>query len=146
MAKSIRVGHVAGAPGTDYLWSVCYLDLASKDAEDFLTKEQYAHAVDLMRTLATESNPRVPVALDVDKVEDFLELSDKGGILGKISLRLFFIVEDAQKAILVLGAIKKEADGKTPLWAKIRMRNRLRCFRNGEYGSLPLNGNNHRGK
>jgi len=102
----------------------------------FLDEAQYGHVIDLMRALAAEPDPRRPKTVEVEAVEGFFELKDKGCILGNINLRIFFIVEDESKAVLVLGAIKKEADGKTPEWAKIRVRNRLRRFRSGDYGPL----------
>ncbi|MFN0131215.1 MAG: hypothetical protein ACKVW3_01580 [Phycisphaerales bacterium] len=136
MAKTIHTGlHAEVAVG--YLWSVFYLTAARDEAMAFLTEEQYAHVTDLMRALAAEADPRRPKTVDVEAVEDWHELKDKGAILGRINLRVYFTVENSRKALLVLGAIKKEADGKMPEWAKIRIRNRLRRFRRGEYGSLP---------
>ena len=74
--------------------------------------------------------------VNVKPIEDYHELRDKGGILGKINLRIYFLVIPKDKSILVLGAVKKESDKQTPNWIKIRIRSRLRKFRNGDFGCL----------
>lgn len=137
MVKPLKVGVQAGAgPVPGYLWSVHYLASARDEAMSFLNEVQYAHVADLVRALASESNPARPMTVTVEAVEDFYELKDKGGVLGKINLRVFFTVNQAEKVILILAAIKKEDDGKTPIWAKTKVRYRLRKFREGEFGRL----------
>lgn len=137
MAKAMHVGvREGGGPPPGFDWSVCYLSIARAEAQAFLSEEQYAHAADLTKALAAEPNPRRPATVSVDQIEQFFELRDKGGVLGKINLRIYFVVEDDARTILVLGAIKKEAEGQTPEWVKIRIRGRLRKYRAGEYGRL----------
>jgi hypothetical protein len=70
----------------------------------------------------------------VDAVGDFHELRDKGGVLGGINLRIFFLVHKPKGAIVVLGAIKKQNNGQTPLGDKLRMARRMRKYLNGDYG------------
>jgi len=109
------------------LWPLKYVNIAAKDASKFLTDAQYAHALDLCRQLAAEKNPRYSDLLDVEAIEDFFELKDKGGVLGKINLRIYFAVFDGEeKSIVVLGCWKKETDGQVPRYIKARMRSRLR--------------------
>ena len=55
----------------------------------------------------------------------FYELRNKGGILGKINLRIFFSVHDERKLILILGSFNKKNDGSTPAHVVGRIRNRL---------------------
>jgi hypothetical protein len=137
MAKLIKVGVQAGAgPLPGYLWSVHYLSSARDEAMGFLNDAQYAHVVDLVRSLAAEPDPTHPVTVTVEAVEDFFELKDKGGVLGKINLRVYFTVSQKEEAIVILAAIKKEMDGQTPNWVKTRVRYRLRKFREGEFGRL----------
>ncbi|MGE3175845.1 MAG: hypothetical protein AB7O32_00130 [Vicinamibacterales bacterium] len=138
MENPLKVGALAGAgPPPGYAWSVLYLEQAASEARSFLNEEQYAHAVDLLRTLAEEVDPRRAQMVQVESVEDFFELKDKGGVLGKINMRVFFIVLPASKAIVVLGAVKKEADGKTPTVVRCKIRVRKRRFEKGEFGGLP---------
>ena len=135
MAKQVKVGVKTGAgPLPGYLWSVYYLSAAREEAMGFLNECQYGHVIDLMRALASEPDPTHPLTVKVQAIDDFYELKDKGGVLGKINLRIFFTVDHKEKTILVLAAIKKEEDGQTPSWAKTRVRFRLRKFRDGEFG------------
>lgn len=137
MAKPLKVGLLAGAgPLPGFLWSVHYLSSARDDAMGFLDEAQYAHVVDLFRALACEPDPTHPLTVTVQAVDDFYELKDKGGVLGKINLRVYFTVVAKEKAILVVAAIKKEEEGQTPGWAKTRVRYRLRKFHEGAFGPL----------
>jgi hypothetical protein len=137
MVKPLKVGLKAGAgPLPGYSWHVGYLSVARDEAMGFLNDEQYAHAVDLVRALASEVDPSHPSTVTVEAVEDFFELKDKGGVLGKINLRIYFTINREEKAIVIIAAIKKEAEGQTPSWVKIRVRNRLRKFHAGEFGRL----------
>jgi len=132
-------GAKASAIGTEVeVWALKYVDIAAKDAARFLNEAQYAHAVDLCRQLAAEKNPRCPVSLEVDAIEDFFELKDKGGILGKINLRIYFVVCDGEKSIVVLGCWKKESDGQVPQYIKARMKSRLR-FVKGKMSNQKIN-------
>lgn len=107
-------------------WELGYLEAAERDAKRFLTEEQYAHAIQLFEDLAYESNPIKSKTQDVRKIYEFYELRDKGGILGKINLRIYFTLFKERKLILVLATYKKEDDGQAPQHIVIRVRNRLR--------------------
>lgn len=115
MTKPLKVGlRAGGKPPDELLWSVHYLT-----------------------ALAREADPRRPTTQRVEQVEEFYEFKDKGGILAKINLRVYFAVLSAQKTIVTLHAIKKEADGQTPKHVKILVGMRLRRLHAGEYGPLP---------
>ncbi len=60
--------------------------------------------------------------------EDYFEIRDKGGILHKINVRLFFFVHKPTRHIVVLGAIKKENNGPTPIGDRLTMRRRRRLY------------------
>jgi len=127
MAKTLKVGvQVGGGPGTGFLWHVNYLTVARKEAMAFLSEEQYQHVVDQFCGLASESDPTRPVTVEVQAIESFYEMKDKGGILGQINLRVFFVVDKATRTILVLGSIIKSAEGQTPSWIKRRIQLRIR--------------------
>ncbi len=105
MVKPLKVGLKAGAgPLPGYLWDVGYLSVARDEAMSFLNDEQYAHAVDLVRALASEADPSHPSTVTVEAVEDFLELKDKGGVLGKINLRIYFTINSKEKVIIIIAA------------------------------------------
>ena len=107
-------------------WELGYLEAAERDAKRFLTEEQYVHAIQLFEDLAYESDPTKSETQDVRKIFEFYELRDKGGILGKINLRIYFTIIEEKKLILVLATYKKEDDGQVPPHIVIRVRNRLR--------------------
>jgi hypothetical protein len=137
MTKPIKKGLKAGSPpDAPLLWAVYFLDVAGWEAKDFLTDCQYEHVVDALRSLASDPDPRRPQCEDVSPIEAYYELRLKGGLLGKINLRVFFQVLDHEKAILVLHAWKKEAERQTPSFVKRLVRSRLRSFAEGKYGAL----------
>ena len=101
-----------------------------------LTAEQYHHIALQVQELALEDDPTHSVVVSVRDMrpEGFYELRDKGGILGKLNVRVFFGVDKASRAIVVLGSIKKQNDGPTPRGDVIRIRRRWRKYNNGDYG------------
>ncbi len=136
MAKrDIKVGIHEGSGQPPYRWSVHVLEVAFKEAHGFLDEDQYQHASEQIKELAREPDPSHSLTQSVDAIEDFFELRDKGGILGKINLRVFFCLNPEHSVLLVLGAInRKQNDGPTPQVDKIRMRNRRReISRRGEF-------------
>ncbi len=114
-------------PSQSPRWELGYLEAAEKDARKFLTDEQYAHAVELFESLACEPEPTRSKTQRVEKVQEFYELKDKGGILGKINLRVYFALVKKRLLILVLAVYKKEEEEKTPPHIVIRIRNRFRA-------------------
>jgi hypothetical protein len=136
MAKKVKVGvQRGGGPHPGYRWSVLILDDAFKEAMDFLSDDQYQHLAMQFKELATERDPTHSPTASIDAIEDFHELRDKGGILGNLNVRVFFYLDKAERAIVVLGAIKKQNDGPTRIGDKVRMRRRLRRYRSGELDS-----------
>lgn len=145
MSKNIKFGVKAGAgPDPGYLWNVLILDLAFEDAMKFLNEAQYEYVAEQVRELAREEDPTHPSpALSVDAVENFHELREKGGVLGKINTRIYFTLDTREFGdsrnhdIVILGAAKKEAEGQMSEGMKIRIRRRLRQYLSGAYGRLP---------
>lgn len=135
MAKrDIKIGvHLGAGPPPGYLWSVHILDVARGEAREFLNEDQYQHASQLVRELAREADPSHSVTQKVDPIEEYFELSDKGGILARINLRVFFHLDPGRSVLLVLGAVNKKNDGPTRMADRIRMRNRLRRYLRREY-------------
>lgn len=107
-------------------WKLGYLEAAEADGRKFLTEEQYAHAVQLFDELAYEIDPTKSETQEIRKIHEFYELCDKGGVLGKINLRVYFAIVNDMKLILALAAYKKEDEGQVPPYIVIRVRNRLR--------------------
>ena len=63
------------------------------------------------------------------KIEDYWELKDKGGPLGKINLRVFFDIHE--KNIIILGVHKKEDEGQLRKSVKVRISRRKRLYFKG---------------
>lgn len=130
--KSVKVGvNVGAGPPPGYKWNVRLLDLAFEEAKGFLDDEQYDHLADQVKELAAQDDPTHSDTVDVRSIEDFHEIRDKGGVLGKINARVFFFVHDASRTIVILGAINKKNDGPTPTGDRLRMRRRMRKYING---------------
>lgn len=119
------IRHPKNVPG-DRKWSPAYLEQAADDARAFLNEAQYEHAVRQVLQLCEEDDPTHPVLSDVDAVEDFHELRDKYGILGKINLRIFFWLCKEHRTLVVLGACKKGNQGQTPDRIVKRIKHRKR--------------------
>ena len=130
--KQVKTGlRVGGGPEPGYLWGVEFLDIARDEAMGFLSEPQYQHLVDQMRSLASEDDPTHPKTVSVDAIEDFHEMREKGGPLGKLNVRVFFLLQKERRMIVVIGAIKKENDGPTPTGDRYRMKRRKRKLLQG---------------
>jgi hypothetical protein len=135
MGKQLKVGVEEGAgPPPGYRWTVLILDIAYEEAMDFMNEDQYQHIAMQVKDLATEIDPSHSRTVSVDAIGDFHELRDKGIALGGMNVRVFFYLDKARSALVVLGAIKKQNDGPTPIGARKRMARRLRKYINGDYG------------
>jgi hypothetical protein len=127
--KAVKSGVRRGGgrpPG--YQWNVDILDQAFEEAMGFLSEDQYAHMAAQVRELARQEDPTHRTTVDIRPVEDFYEVRDKGGILRNMNVRVFYFVHKPGRLIVVLGAIKKENDGPTPIGDKVTMRRRKRLY------------------
>lgn len=121
------------AESDDVQWqTVVVLAVAKAEGHDFLTPAQYLHVVDLAKQLVGFGARRFDSALTIAKLQEFWELKDKGGVLGRLNVRVYFKYEVDRNEIIVLSTYKKEDDGKAPSHILLRLRNRLRAYLNGE--------------
>jgi len=131
--KPIKIGVKQGdGPPPGYQWNVDVLDSAFQEAMKFLDEAQYYHLADQVRELARQSDPTHSDTVDVRPIEEFFEIRDKGGILGKINARVFYFVDKPTRKIVVIGAIKKENEGPTEPHVRIRMRRLMRVCQSKE--------------
>ena len=107
-----------------------------KEAMDLLTPLQHKHMALQVKELAMQGDPTRSETVSLDRIEDFYEIRDKGGPLGGLNVRLFFGVDDERRTLVILGVITKQNSGPTPAGDKVRMRNRWRKYKNGEFGHL----------
>lgn len=135
--RKLKIGvNEGGGPPPGYQWSVGVLDLANEEASDMLDLSQYLHLAMQVKELARQGDPSHSATIDVDAVEDIFEIRDKGGPLGSLNVRLFFGIDNSERAIIVLGVKKKQNNGKTPLGDKITVCRRWRKYLAGDYGKL----------
>ena len=127
------LGKQDGGPEPGYRWHCLGLDECHDDAKKKLTDAEHGHVKHLARTLAQEQNPTHSELCDVKAIEDFFELRDKGGVLGKKNIRLFFGMDKKRGAIVLLGLELKKNDGATLQSVKIKIRRRWRKYLQGEY-------------
>ena len=121
----VRLG---GGPPPGYRWPVEIFPQARAEAREFLTEEQYAHLSSQVRELARQDDPTHSVTLDIRPVNDMYELRDKGGILGKLNVRVFYFVSQPNRTIVILGSFHKQNDGPTPQGDLWRMQKRMKRY------------------
>ena len=127
--KSVKVGvKVGGGPSPGYRWNAEILDRAYEEAMAFLGDDQYDHMANQVRELALQDDPTHSDTIDVKQIESFYEIRDKGGVLKKLNVRVFYFVRKETQTIVVLGVIKKENNGPTPICEKVTMRRRMRLY------------------
>ncbi len=116
----------AGAAKEDIKWNLAYIEKAAHEGRKILNEVQYAHTVQQFDELALEEEPTKSPTQEIEEVENFYELKDKGGVLGKINLRVYFAIIKEKRIIVVLCVYKKEEEGQVPSYIKTKVRNRLR--------------------
>jgi len=127
--RPVKIGVTeGGGPPPGYKWNVDLLDQSYSDARAFLNRSQYRHLSNQVRELAMEEEPSQSASIDVRPIEDFFEIRDKGGVLGRISVRVFFFICKRARTIVILGTIKKQNNGQTPVGDKATMRRRMRMY------------------
>ena len=98
---------IGGGPTPGFRCNVEYYAPSRKKILSFLDYQQYAHIVGLVRELARQEDPTHTSTVDVRPVEDFHEIRDKVGVLGRINVRVFFFFYKPTRTIVVIGAIKE---------------------------------------
>jgi hypothetical protein len=143
MAKSTRQDSAAAAagdepsqrtpPATAVKWQQVFVPrIVRLEAREFLSMGQYVHVQDFVRQLVGFGTQEYDRTICVKQLGDFWELKEKGGLLGRINVRIYFAYVKHHNRIVLLCAYKKEDDGAAPPHIIIRLRNRLRMYLNGD--------------
>ena len=136
--KKLKTGVVrGGGPPPGYEWSVGILSFVFDEAENVLTESGYKHLQMQIKDLASTPEPTRSETVDVRDIEDFYEIRDSGTVFGNANIRLFFGIDKAARSLIVLGVIKKQNNGPTPVGDRVRMRNRWRKYKEGVFGPFP---------
>ena len=131
--KSVKTGVQRGRGEPEYQWTVSILHVAFEEAMAFLTPAGYQHLAMQVKELARQGDPTHSVTVSVRAIEDFYEIRDKGGPLGKHNVRVFFGCDARLRRIVILGTLSKKNDGATPLGDRKRMARRWRAYSRGDY-------------
>ena len=123
-----RALHRGGGPSPGYRWGVLVFREAYAESKQICSKIQRDHLRDVVKILASEKDPTHSVMVDVEKVEDFYEIRDKGGTLGQLNIRLFFHLDKKNKEIVIVRTIHKQNNGPTPKADKILIAYRIRKY------------------
>ena len=108
--------------------NVVVLRKAKKEGHEFLNPGQYEHMTGVIKRLVDFNSPMEITDLRIEPIESFYELKDKGGLLGKINVRIYFAYVPDEGNIVVLKAYKKEEEGKVPRHVVITVLARLRSY------------------
>lgn len=132
MTKKDRSEKAADANSTaTELQKIVVLGVAAKEGWELLTPGQYQHVKDLEKQLVGFGKREFDSNLSIKQFGDFWELREKGGVLGRINLRVYFKFHEEANAIVILHTYKKEDDGAAPKHVMIRVRNRWNRYRDG---------------
>ena len=112
-------------------WDVHVLKAARLEGRKILTDVQYDHVVEVLKRLTDWEDKAEISDLRIEKIESFYELKDKGGVLGRLNLRVYFAALPENKDIIVLKTYKKEEDGACPRYITINVESRLDEFLSG---------------
>jgi hypothetical protein len=120
------------APKVQQWQKVVVLELPRREAREFLTIGQYVHVTDFVKQLVGFGRRAYDMTMRISPLGDFWELKEKGGLLGRINVRVYFAHVKENNEIVVLSTFKKEDDGQAPSYIIYRLRNRLRLYLAGE--------------
>ena len=106
-------GHDASESGQQK-WVVVALDVAKAEGRKILSRAQYEHIKEVLKRLVDFGDKDELSDLSIEPIGSFWELREKGGILGRINLRVYFGTLPEDWELVVAKTYKKEDDGKTP--------------------------------
>lgn len=109
-------------------WAVGYHVLANIDGK-FLSEIQHDQLVLHFLEMANYEDPIGVKLGKVERIYDYYELKEKGGVFGKLNVRVYFTVEAKFRAIVVLACCKKEIEGQIKRHMKRRIESRLNTVR-----------------
>ena len=122
--QTVRIWGNKGVDGNPPLWHVLYHNSAHKEARKVLDDAQYLHVKHQIKELACSKEPVKCLTCDVRSIDSYFELRDKGAVLGKINLRVYFCTMEDN--IFILGVYKKENEGSLRVSLVRKYRRRMR--------------------
>jgi len=111
---------------------VVVLAVVKKEGRAELTPGQYLHVTDLIKQLVGFGQRKFETLLRIEQFHDFWELKDKGGVLGKKNIRVYFAIDDDANEVIILHFANKKNEGSPPRHLKVKLKNRLRLYKKQE--------------
>ena len=116
--------------------TVVVLPIVAKEGWDELTPGQYQHVKDLLKQLVGFGRREYESNLTIAPFGEFWELKEKGGVLGRKNIRVYFRFDSEANEVVVLHTYKKEDDGQAPPHIMIRLKNRWNLYKAGHFGRV----------
>jgi hypothetical protein len=113
--------------------TVVVVGIAAKEGSGELSDGQYLHVKDLLKQLVGFGRREFESQLRIEKFGEFWELKEKGGVLGKKDIRVYFKEHVEKNEIVILSTYKKEDDGQVPGYIRIRLKSRWRMYLKGDF-------------
>jgi hypothetical protein len=116
------------------IWQEVFVpQIVRLEAREFLTIGQYVHVTDFVKQLVGFGRKDYDRTMRIEEIQGFWELKEKGSVLGKINLRVYFTYVSESNKIVILSAYKKEDDGAAPPHIILRLKERLRAYHRGDF-------------
>ena len=112
-------------------WVVVVLEAAKREGHKILNDVQYEHVRQIVRRLEDYGNREELADLDIRSISTFWELREKGGLLGKINLRVYFGVLPEERELVVAMAYKKEEEDQVPRRIILIVEDRIEDYKEG---------------
>lgn len=125
------VGHEASNASGKHEWVVVALNVAKAEGRKILSKPQYEHIKEILERLVDFGDKEELSDLSIEPIGSFWELREKGGILGRINLRIYFGTLPEDWELVIAKTYKKEDDGKTPPHIVEQVEDRLEVYKAG---------------
>ena len=107
------------------------LPVVKKEGHKILSDVQYDHMVEILRRLVDFGNKEEIGDLDIKPIRSFFELREKGGILGRINLRVYFGTFPEENKLVIAKVYKKDEEGAPPRHIVILVEDRLEQYKAG---------------
>jgi hypothetical protein len=123
--------HEAAKGQGKHAWVVVALDVAKAEGRKILSAVQYEHIKEILQRLVDFGDKEELSDLSIEQIGSFWELREKGGVLGRINLRVYFGTLPEDWELVVAKTYKKEDNGKTPQHIVEQVEDRLEVYKLG---------------
>jgi hypothetical protein len=112
-------------------WELVVLPVVKKEGHKILSDVQYDHVVEVLKRLVDFGNKEEIGDLDIKPIQSFFEPKEKGGLLGRINLRVYFGTFPEENKLVIAKAYKKDEEGPPPRHIVLLVQDRLEQYKAG---------------